>query len=142
MVQKESALPKIPLDLRSSFRCSRSKTGVLQTSWDLYSLILRSGHKALHTTSPYKLNTKKDTLRYPSLVVDATGFEPATSASRTQRSTKLSHASFRLAYYSTFFPKKQVLFTFAPVLRQAFVSVISIPNTKFYSPQYKNQYII
>ena len=25
--------------------------------------------------------------------VDATGFEPATSASRTQRSTKLSHAS-------------------------------------------------
>ncbi len=27
------------------------------------------------------------------LVIDATGFEPATSASRTQRSTKLSHAS-------------------------------------------------
>ncbi len=27
------------------------------------------------------------------LKVDATGFEPATSASRTQRSTKLSHAS-------------------------------------------------
>ena len=26
-------------------------------------------------------------------IVDATGFEPATSASRTQRSTKLSHAS-------------------------------------------------
>ena len=26
--------------------------------------------------------------------IDATGFEPATSASRTQRSTKLSHASF------------------------------------------------
>ena len=32
--------------------------------------------------------------RYPlSKIVDATGFEPATSASRTQRSTKLSHAS-------------------------------------------------
>ena len=31
-------------------------------------------------------------------VVDATGFEPATSASRTQRSTKLSHASI---LYST-----------------------------------------
>lgn len=27
------------------------------------------------------------------LLVEATGFEPATSASRTQRSTKLSHAS-------------------------------------------------
>lgn len=27
------------------------------------------------------------------LIVEATGFEPATSASRTQRSTKLSHAS-------------------------------------------------
>ena len=26
-------------------------------------------------------------------LIDATGFEPATSASRTQRSTKLSHAS-------------------------------------------------
>ena len=26
-------------------------------------------------------------------VVEATGFEPTTSASRTQRSTKLSHAS-------------------------------------------------
>ena len=41
--------------------------------------------------------------------VDATGFEPATSASRTQRSTKLSHASicrknehhFRDILYST-----------------------------------------
>ena len=55
--------------------------------------------------------------RCPCQGVDATGFEPATSASRTQRSTKLSHASYRLAYYSTFFPKKQVLFAFAPVLR-------------------------
>ena len=27
------------------------------------------------------------------VIIDATGFEPATSASRTQRSTKLSHAS-------------------------------------------------
>ena len=32
-------------------------------------------------------------VRYPFFLVDATGFEPATSASRTQRSTKLSHAS-------------------------------------------------
>ena len=31
--------------------------------------------------------------RRPCQGVDATGFEPATSASRTQRSTKLSHAS-------------------------------------------------
>ena len=35
--------------------------------------------------------------RCPCQGVDATGFEPATSASRTQRSTKLSHASFQLA---------------------------------------------
>ena len=41
-----------------------------------------------------KLNKKKRTpysIRY--FLFDATGFEPATSASRTQRSTKLSHAS-------------------------------------------------
>ena len=31
--------------------------------------------------------------RQPNKKIDATGFEPATSASRTQRSTKLSHAS-------------------------------------------------
>ena len=31
--------------------------------------------------------------RRPCQGIDATGFEPATSASRTQRSTKLSHAS-------------------------------------------------
>ena len=30
--------------------------------------------------------------------IDATGFEPATSASRTQRSTKLSHASIRASH--------------------------------------------
>ena len=30
----------------------------------------------------------------PGKKLEATGFEPATSASRTQRSTKLSHASF------------------------------------------------
>ena len=31
--------------------------------------------------------------------VDATGFEPATSASRTQRSTKLSHASIFMKHF-------------------------------------------
>ena len=31
--------------------------------------------------------------------VDATGFEPATSASRTQRSTKLSHASIFVKHF-------------------------------------------
>ena len=37
------------------------------------------------------------------LIVGATGFEPATSASRTQRSTKLSHAPFQLPNYSNTF---------------------------------------
>ena len=44
------------------------------------------------------------------LIVGATGFEPATSASRTQRSTKLSHASLFSSFtrstilaYITFF---------------------------------------
>ena len=36
---------------------------------------------------------KTDTCGTHFSLVDATGFEPATSASRTQRSTKLSHAS-------------------------------------------------
>ena len=36
---------------------------------------------------------EKKNLRRPCQGIDATGFEPATSASRTQRSTKLSHAS-------------------------------------------------
>ena len=36
---------------------------------------------------------KKTSTYCTRLLVDATGFEPATSASRTQRSTKLSHAS-------------------------------------------------
>ena len=35
------------------------------------------------------------------LVVDATGFEPAASASRTQRSTKLSHASNVAVFLAT-----------------------------------------
>ncbi len=33
----------------------------------------------------------------PNHLVEATGFEPAASASRTQRSTKLSHAAFYLS---------------------------------------------
>ena len=36
-------------------------------------------------------------------LLDATGFEPATSASRTQRSTKLSHASISLWHNNIFF---------------------------------------
>ena len=38
--------------------------------------------------------------RRPCQGVDATGFEPATSASRTQRSTKLSHASMCFVFVS------------------------------------------
>jgi hypothetical protein len=38
--------------------------------------------------------------RRPCQGVDATGFEPATSASRTQRSTKLSHASMCFVFAS------------------------------------------
>ena len=47
--------------------------------------------------------TKKDAKRRPFLLVGMTGFEPATSASRTQRSTKLSHAPFQLPNYSNTF---------------------------------------
>ena len=47
-------------------------------------------------------------------MVEMTGFEPATSASRTQRSTKLSHISIfilnRLIYYITRLEICQVLF--------------------------------
>ena len=42
--------------------------------------------------------------------VDATGFEPATSASRTQRSTKLSHASLQSDIILTRFVIKVKLF--------------------------------
>lgn len=33
------------------------------------------------------------------MIIEATGFEPTTSASRTQRSTKLSHASLLCTSY-------------------------------------------
>ena len=45
----------------------------------------------LYMKKPPTLDLSKVDGLYQS--VDATGFEPATSASRTQRSTKLSHAS-------------------------------------------------
>ena len=38
----------------------------------------------------------KPSLRLSALLIEATGFEPTTSASRTQRSTKLSHASITI----------------------------------------------
>ncbi len=34
-------------------------------------------------------------------MVEVTGLEPTASASRTQRSTKLSHTSFNIKYYIT-----------------------------------------
>ncbi len=46
-------------------------------------------------------NTKRKTPENQGFLVDATGFEPATSASRTQRSTKLSHASLFNSLFST-----------------------------------------
>ena len=55
--------------------------------------------RILDQTKIYHKNKKRPpTLNLQGLAVplprvDATGFEPATSASRTQRSTKLSHAS-------------------------------------------------
>ena len=48
-----------------------------------------------------KFNTKRKTPENQGFLVDATGFEPATSASRTQRSTKLSHASLFNSLFST-----------------------------------------
>ena len=52
----------------------------------------------IEVTQTYVLlffTNKKESLNQGILkaLVEATGFEPATSASRTQRSTKLSHAS-------------------------------------------------
>ena len=52
----------------------------------------------IEVTQTYVLSfftSKKESLNQGilKLLVEATGFEPATSASRTQRSTKLSHAS-------------------------------------------------
>ena len=50
-------------------------------------------------------------------LVEVTGLEPAASASRTQRSTKLSHTSISSAkadecYYSESTPKSQGVFKF------------------------------
>ena len=55
--------------------------------------------------------------RCPCQVVDATGFEPATSASRTQRSTKLSHASKYLLSHiiSNMLNYNTTYFLFCPV---------------------------
>ncbi len=47
--------------------------------------------KALKAKRKHQIFKKPDVFVF--LSVEATGFEPATSASRTQRSTKLSHAS-------------------------------------------------
>ena len=49
----------------------------------------------------HKKITETLKLRIPAPLprIDATGFEPATSASRTQRSTKLSHASIFMKHF-------------------------------------------
>ena len=56
-------------------------------------------------------------LNYTCIMVEVTGLEPAASASRTQRSTKLSHTSISSAkadecYYSESTPKSQGVFKF------------------------------
>ena len=51
----------------------------------------------LYMKKPPTLDLSKVDGLYQS--VDATGFEPATSASRTQRSTKLSHASIFMKHF-------------------------------------------
>ena len=66
--------------------------------------------------------------RCPCQGVDATGFEPATSASRTQRSTKLSHASLmsfaiQLDYNNIILRKKQVLFLLFFIFSFSFICV-------------------
>ena len=43
---------------------------------------------------------------YTRFLIGVTGFEPATSASRTQRSTKLSHTPL-LNFYAAFFPERR-----------------------------------
>ncbi len=49
------------------------------------------------------LEHKKAAVKYPATVdcimVETTGFEPATSCSRSKRSTKLSHVSLRESLY-------------------------------------------
>ena len=52
-------------------------------------------------------------------MVEATGFEPAASASRTQRSTKLSHASTKNDIYYTI-EKNNVKSLFRPFLLFSF----------------------
>ena len=47
-------------------------------------------------------------------MVEMTGFEPAASASRTQRSTKLSHISILIKFYGCF---KCAFYLFALLLR-------------------------
>ena len=67
----------------------------------------------------------------PNHLVEATGFEPAASASRTQRSTKLSHASISL-FISHILRLQKLLYSFPCHLSTLFLKNFSkiSKNTK------------
>ena len=73
--------------------------------------------------------------RRPCQGVDATGFEPATSASRTQRSTKLSHASMCFVFVSFASNSFSIshLFTFVNNKFQNFLIFLRAQNILFYA---------
>ncbi len=74
-------------------------------------------------------------LRCPCQEVDATGFEPAASASRTQRSTKLSHASICHGKAVLTFPNRPFIILFlSDVVNLYFVKSCArgfLPHTWF-----------
>ena len=77
----------------------------------------------LHSSSEYFQKQKSTRCKSDAFVsVEATGFEPAASASRTQRSTKLSHASISVSRNSRL---QGILYSFSPPL--------SILNFNFFS---------
>ena len=70
--------------------------------------------------------------RRPCQGVDATGFEPATSASRTQRSTKLSHASMCFVLYRSH--RTRLVYRTFSLLSTI---ILNFPKN-FFPPQKKN----
>ena len=69
----------------------------------------RKGRWLTQFPAKQKTGTSSPRFRRPCQEVEATGFEPTTSASRTQRSTKLSHAS--IAYKELSFQRSLLYLT-------------------------------
>ena len=81
-------------------------------------------------------------MRSDVVLVEATGFEPTTSASRTQRSTKLSHASFYSVSTSRFAALTNNLYNYIIQSRKNQVLFAKIPKKLCFALTVTQNYVI